>query len=369
MKVPFFDLRRQYKSIQGEIEPKLLKLLQLGEYVSGSEVEGFEKEFASFVGAPYAVAVSSGTSALKLALLCEGIGKGDEVITPSMTFIATTAAVLDVGATPVLVDVTPCSLTLDPVKIKRAISKNTKAILPVHLHGHPADMTEINSIARAEGIKVIEDAAQAHGARHNGLAVGATGNTSCFSFYPAKNLGAFGEAGAITFYKEELADKAREIRNWGQPRKYVHNSPAYNERMDNIQAAILRIKLRHLASWNSARRKIANEYIKKIRSEYISLPSVPEGVDHVFHIFRVRTEYADQLRSHLDDSGIGYGSHYPLPVHQQPYIKKKSVLIPDALNETEAAAREMVSLPMFPEMSQEEIGVVIEALNDFSPNN
>lgn len=361
--VKFLDLQAQYQSIRAEVDEAVLRVLGSGTYVLGPEVEAFEREFASAHGASEGIAVNSGTSALHLALLAAGIGSGDEVITPSMTFTATAAAISYTGANPVFVDVDPLSVTVDPAQIETRITPRTKAIIPVHLYGQPANMAPIMEIAEHHGLIVIEDAAQAHLARYEGRPVGSIGHIGCFSFYPGKNLGAYGEGGLMTTSVPEFARKMRLLRDWGQSRKYHHEVLAYNYRMDAVQGAILRVKFRHLAAWTETRRALAARY-RELLGNRIGIAAEAPGRRHVYHIFSVFHPERDGLRDELGRQGIQTGIHYPIPVHLQEAYRHLGYKAGD-LPVSERVAKEQLSLPLFAELGDEEIARVAMAVRQF----
>jgi dTDP-4-amino-4,6-dideoxygalactose transaminase len=360
--VPFVDLKSQYQSIKEEIDDAISAVLQSSIYALGPEVAKFEEEFAAYHGAAHGVAVNSGTSALHVALLAAGIGQGHEVITVSMTFIATAAAVSYTGAVPVFVDVDPETFTMDVSQLEAKISSRTKAILPVHLYGQSADMDAINEIARRYGLTVIEDAAQAHGAEYAGRRVGTLGHMSAFSFYPGKNLGAYGEGGMVLTNDAGLAHKMRLLRDWGQERKYHHEFIAFNYRMDGLQGAILRVKLRHLDDWIALRRRNAGRY-DELLHHGVTRSKGAVGRGHVFHIYGVFHEARDSLQKYLGEAGIQTGIHYPIPVHLQKPYRANAANWPLKLPVTEAIARQQLSLPMFAELSSEQIESVATAVN------
>jgi len=359
--IPFVDLRSQYSGIKAEITAAIARVLDSGQFVLGDEVEQFEREFASACNAEHGVAVNSGTSALHLALLASGVGRGDEVITVPHTFVATAAAIEYTGARPVFVDIDPATYTMDPNQIARAIGPKTKAILPVHLYGHPADMDPILDIALESGLTVVEDACQAHGAHYKNRPVGGIGRAGCFSFYPGKNLGAYGEGGILVTNDAALAKQARMLRDWGQERKYVHVLKGFNYRMEGIQGAILRVKLRHLPAWTEARRSHAQAYHEKLRHSGLTLPLEAAWARHVYHVYAVRVADRAAVQRTLQSNGIATGIHYPVPVHLQPAWADLGYKAGD-FPEAERAANEVLSLPMFPELSETEIEVVAAAL-------
>jgi dTDP-4-amino-4,6-dideoxygalactose transaminase len=348
--IPFVDLKSQYLSIKDEIDTAVLKVLESTQFVLGNEVVAFEKEFATYCDADYSIAVNTGTSALHLALLAAGVGSGDEVITVSFTFVATAAAICYVGATPVFVDIDPNSYTIDVTQIEKAITERTKAIVPVHLYGQSADMEPILEIARRYGLIVIEDAAQAHRAEYKGQRIGSIGDIGCFSFYPGKNLGGYGEGGAVVTNNPQYAQTICMLRDWGQERRYHHVLKGYNYRMDGIQGAILRVKLRYLDAWTEARRAIAARYDEMLVDSGLVTPTVMPYSYHVYHVYAVRSQQREILQQKLQEQGIQTGIHYPVPVHLQPAYADLGYQ-PGAFPHSEAASREVLSLPMFPELT------------------
>ena len=363
IKVPSLDLRAQYRSIKPEIDAAVARVLDSGQFVLGSEVAAFEQEFATHCGAAECIALNSGTSALHLALLAAGIGPGDEVITVPFTFVASVAAILYVGARPVLVDIDPRSFTLDPTAIEAAITHRTKAILPVHLYGQPADMDPIIEVARRHGLVVIEDAAQAHGGQYKGRPVGSLADMACFSFYPGKNLGAYGEGGAVTTSNPDYTRTIRMLRDWGQDRKYHHVLRGFNCRMEAFQGAILRVKLRHLERWTEARRAIVDKYNRRLADSGVERPTEMPWAQHVYHLYTLRTGNRDALQKALLENGIQTGIHYAAPVHLQPAYANLGYR-PGALPQSEKAAEEVLSLPLYPEMTDAQIERVSQALTD-----
>lgn len=361
IKVPFLNLKMQYQSIKPEIDAAVANVLSSGQFVLGSEVEGFEQEFAAYCGASECIALNSGTSALHLALLAAGIGPGDEVITVPFTFVASVAAVVYTGARPVLVDIDPCSFTIDPAAIEAAITPRTKAILPVHLYGQSADMDPIMEVARRHRLLVIEDAAQAHGAKYKGRWVGSIGDIACFSFYPGKNLGAYGEGGAVTTNNAEYARTIRMLRDWGQNRKYHHVLRGFNYRMEALQGAILRVKLRHLERWTEARRTIAAKYNQLLLASSANRPREMPWARHVYHLYTVRAAHRGSLEQALQEKGIQTGIHYAVPVHLQPAYADLGYS-PHTLPQSEKAAEEVLSLPLYPEMTDDQIQMVANAV-------
>lgn len=348
--IPFLDLKAQYLSIKDEIDTAVLKVLGSTQFILGNEVVALEEEFAAYCHANIGIAVNTGTSALHLALLAAGIGAGDEVITVPFTFVATVAAICYTGATTVFVDIDPVTYTIDVTQIEKAITERTKAILPVHLYGQPADMEPIMEIARRHGLTVIEDAAQAHGAEYKGRRVGSIGDIGCFSFYPGKNLGAYGEGGMAVTNNPEYAYTMRMLRDWGQERRYHHVLKGYNYRMDGIQGAILRVKLRYIEAWTEARRTRAAQYDQLLAG--VSIPAVMPYNRHVYHVYAVRTSQRDALQQSLQEQEIQTGIHYPIPVHLQPAYADLGYQ-PGDFPHSEAASREVLSLPMYPELTTE----------------
>jgi dTDP-4-amino-4,6-dideoxygalactose transaminase len=358
MKVPFLDLKAQHKAIAGEIDAALHAVIEQSAFAGGPFVETFEREFAEFCGCRHAIGVGNGTDALWLALLALDIGPDDEVITVPNTFIATVEAISLAGATPVLVDVDPRTYTMDPDAFEAAITSRTRAVIPVHLYGQMADMDPIRAIANAHGVTVIEDACQAHGATYKGRRAGSIGDAGCFSFYPGKNLGAFGEAGAIVTNRADIADKARVFRDHGQRRKYDHAIRGWNARMDGLQAAVLSVKLKRLDQANAARRKAAQEYTLLFDDvEDVTVPYEAGYGEHIYHVYAIRTPRREALMSALQERGIGYGIHYPVPIHLQDAYSDLG-LAAGTFPVAEQAAGELLSLPMFPELRPEQIQYV-----------
>ena len=359
--VPFVDLKIQYQSIKDEILAAVGHVLETGQFVLGEEVSAFEKEFGSYVDAKHAIALNTGTSGLHLALLAAGIGPGDEVITVPFTFVATAAAIRYTGATPVFVDIDLDSYTMDPALVEKAITPRTKAICPVHLYGQSADLDPILAIAKQRGLKVIEDACQAHGTEYKGRRVGAIGDVGAFSFYPGKNLGAYGEGGIAVTNDDEAARVIRMLRDWGAEKKYYHQLQGFNYRMDGVQGAILRVKLRRLPQWTEARRSHAEAYRKLLADADVVLPREMPYSRHVYHVYAVRTADRAGLQQHLQDQGVQTGIHYPIPVHLQEAHADLGYNIGD-FPCSEQAANEVLSLPMFPEMTFGQIEAVGAAL-------
>ncbi len=362
--VPFLDLKAQYRAIKTEVDAAVIDVLESGHYVLGPAVQQFEAAFARTYELEHAIGCSSGTAALHLALLAVGIGRGDEVITTSMTFIATATAIDLVGAVPVFVDIEPDTALIDPSRIEAAITPRTKAIMPVHLYGQCADMDRIQEIADRHGLIVIEDAAQAHGAKIGGRFAGGMGRLACFSFYPGKNLGAYGEGGLVSTSDAALAQKVRMLRDWGQDRKYHHALKGLNYRMDGVQGAILDVKMRHVEAWTEARRKVARLYEKALAGiPGIVLPVERPGRRHVWHVYGIRVEAArrDQIAKAMGEAGIATNLHYPIPVHLQPCFAELGYGPGDfPISEQHGAAE--LSLPLFPEMTAEQVEQVAAAL-------
>lgn len=364
MSVPFIDLKQQYLGMRDEVLSAVDRVFQSTQFVLGKEVTAFEEEFAAYCGVRHGIAVNSGTSALHLALLAGGVGPGDEVITVPLTFVATAAAIVYTGARPVFVDVDPATYTMDPSLIEAAITPRTKAILPVHLYGHAADMDAICSIARRHNLFVVEDAAQAHGAEYKGQRCGSIGDLGCFSFYPGKNLGAYGEGGIVTTDNPEFARTIRMLRDWGAERKYHHVLKGFNYRMEGVQGAILRIKLRYLEAWTEARRRNAWAYNKLLGESGLSLPVESDGNRHVYHVYAVLTSRSKEFMEALEARGVQTGIHYPVPVHLLPAYSDLNHE-PGDFYQAERIASQEVSLPMFPEMTPAQINEVGEAVLEF----
>ncbi|MBX5235027.1 DegT/DnrJ/EryC1/StrS family aminotransferase [Rhizobium sp. NLR4a] len=360
--IPFLDLKAQYQSIKSEIDAAVLGLLASGQYILGEEVIRLEQEFADYCNVKHAIALNTGTSALHLSLLAAGVGPGDEVITVPFTFVATVSAICYTGATPVFVDVEPMTLTMDPAQLEAKITSRTKAIIPVHLYGQMADMDGIMEVADHHQIPVIEDACQAHGARYKGARAGSIGASGCFSFYPGKNLGACGEGGIAVTNSDEQAKTMRMLRDWGQEQRYHHLLKGFNYRMDAIQGAILRVKLRHLEAWTEARRSHGRRYSSLLAgSPHLRTPvEVPER-RHVYHVYAIRSHDRDGLQRVLAAEGIPSGLHYPIPVHLQKAHADLGYQVGD-FPVSEAAAREVLSLPIYPEMPVQHVDQVAAAL-------
>ena len=364
MDIPFLDLKAQYATLKPELDAAVTDVLAGGWYILGEQVAAFEREFAAYCGVAHGVGVGSGTAALQLALLACSIGPGDEVITVSHTAVATVAAIALAGARPVLVDIEPTTYTLDPQRLEPAITDRTRAVIPVHLYGQPADLAPILEIARRHSLRVIEDCAQAHGATYRGRRVGSFGDLACFSFYPTKNLGAAGDGGMVVTDDAELAERVRLLRQYGWRQRYVSEMAGLNSRLDELQAAILRVKLRYLDEWNERRRALAARYDALLAGSGVVTPAVREGCQHVYHLYVVRSQRRDALQAHLKAQGIGTIVHYPLAVHQQPAYADVAIG-PGGLAETERAAAEVLSLPLYPEMPDEHVERVAAAVRAF----
>jgi dTDP-4-amino-4,6-dideoxygalactose transaminase len=359
--IPFLDLKAQYRQIKPKIDAAVARVIDSAQFVLGPEVAAFEERFAAYCGVKHCIALNSGTSALHLALLAAGIAPGDEVITVSMTFVATTAAILYCGAKPVFVDIDSDTWTMDAHQVEAAVTPRTKAILPVHLHGLVADMDPIIRIARRHGLVVIEDAAQSHGAAYRGRNAGAIGDIGCFSFYPGKNLGAYGEGGATVTDDPELARRMALLRDWGQQSKYRHVVPGYNYRMDAIQGAVLNVKMDHLEDWIAGRRSVAAHYDRLLADGPCRLPTPPPDCRHVYHVYAIRTGQRDRVQEALNAAGIGTGIHYPVPVHLQEAYADLGYG-PGDLPETEAAADQFLSLPIYAELPPDRVAEVAREL-------
>jgi dTDP-4-amino-4,6-dideoxygalactose transaminase len=357
--IPFVDLKAQYASIKMEIDAAVLRTLESTQFVLGAEVAAFEVAFARYCETDHCVCVNSGTSALHLALLAAGVGPGDEVITVPNTFVATVAAIEYCGARPVFADIDPRYFTLDPAKVESAMTSRTKAILPVHLYGQTADMDPIVEIARRGRIAMIEDACQAHGAEYKGRRAGSLGDLACFSFYPGKNLGAYGEGGAVVTNNAEFADKIRMLRDWGQKSKYNHVLKGFNYRLEGIQGAILNVKLKYLERWTESRRDHANLYDRLLAGA--ATPETRPNSRHVYHVYAIRCSNRQELQNELTSRGIQTGIHYPVPIHLMDAYRDLGYREGD-FPESEKAAREVLSLPMYPELSDERIRTVANEL-------
>lgn len=364
MKIPLVDLKAQCFSIRSEIDQAIKEVIDNTDFISGKAVDNFEQNFSMYLGVKRTIGVASGTAALHLALLALGIGPGDEVITPAHTFAATAEAIVHVGALPVFVDINPKTYLINPECVENSITTKTKAIIAVHLYGLSADMDDLRIIAKRHNLWLIEDAAQAHGARYHGLLCGNLGDIACFSFYPGKNLGAFGDAGAVVSNNEDLLKQVKMLRDHGRSAKYTHEIIGYGERLDTLQAAILDVKLKYLNKWNEARWNIAQKYNLKLKDLPIILPFIPKNQNHIFHQYVIRTQHRDQLLEYMKNHEIGVGVHYPIPLHMQPSfqsILRKQISLP----ETEKCAKEILSLPMYPELSDLQIDFIASTIEDY----
>lgn len=364
MTVPFLDLGAAYGELQAEMDAAMARVCSSGWFILGSETEAFEQEFAEYLGVRHCVGVGNGLDALHLALRAMGIGPGDEVIVPSNTFIATWLGVTHAGATPVPVEPDPYTYNLDADRIEAALTPRTRAILPVHLYGQPADMDPINQLAQDHGLLVLEDAAQAHGATYKGRKVGGLGDAAAWSFYPGKNLGALGDGGAITTDDDRLAERMRLLRNYGSEVKYRHETIGFNTRLDELQAAVLRVKLEHLDEWNGRRREIAATYSAELSGAELVCPFVPPWAEPVWHLFVVRTPERDDLQRHLQGKGIATLIHYPVPPHLQPAYEELR-RSEGSLPISEAIHREVLSLPIGPHLTSAEAAAVVDAVRTF----
>lgn len=360
MKVPFLDLKTPHRELQTELTSAIQRVLQSGWFIMGPELEAFETEFAAYCGVKNCIGISNGLEALHLLLRAYDIGPGDEVIVPSNTFIATWLAVTQCGATPVPVEPDVITHNINPALISAAITHRTRAILPVHLYGQPADMDPINEIAAKHGLIVIEDAAQAQGARYKGRQVGSLAHAAGTSFYPGKNLGALGDAGAVLTNDQAIADKVRRLRNYGSDVKYQHDVLGYNSRLDELQAALLRVKLKKLDEWNCRRSDIAKTYLRELTSGELILPEVPSYADPVWHLFVVRSSKRAELQQHLKEHHVDTMIHYPIPPHQQKCYSDRAW---GALPLSESLANEVLSLPLHPFMSEADVAHVVRSLH------
>lgn len=362
--IPMVDLQRQYQDLKSEMDHALQNVLNQGQFILGPEVTALEGEVAAYHGVPFAAGVASGTDALLLALRASGIGAGDEVITTPFTFIATAEVISLIRAIPVFVDIEPDTFNLDPGKIERKITKRTRAIIPVHLFGHPADMEPILELARRYRLKIIEDCAQAFGAAYHGKKVGAMGECGCFSFFPSKNLAGYGDGGMIITRDEETVDRIRMLRNHGSKQRYHHHLLGYNSRLDELQAAIIRVKFRRIDAFNAARRRHADLYRAVIGQEDVILPLERPGCRHVYHQFTLRSKFRDRIMASLQDRGVASAIYYPVPLHRQEVFRADAagVQLPCA----DACAGEVLSLPMFPELREEEIRLIGDIINHAS---
>lgn len=369
-KIPLVDLHAQYETIKPEIDAAIQRTIEKTAFILGPEAKQFETNFAEFCGVKHAIGLDSGTAALHLALIALGVGAGDEVITTAHTFVATSEPVSLVGARPVFVDIDPRTYNMDPAKLEAAITANTKAIISVHLYGQPAEMDAIMAVARKHNIPVIEDAAQAHGATYRDRKIGSLTELACFSFYPGKNLGAYGDAGALTTNSDELNQKIRMLRDHGRTSKYEHEITGYGYRLDGIQGAILDAKLKHLPDWNAARRSHADYYTELLSNldDSIVTPYEPSHLRSAYHLYVIRTRNRDELMQYLKANDIEAGIHYPVPLHLQPVYRNLGYHAGD-FPHTEQAAREILSLPLYPELTHAQIDRVVETMRAFYKNN
>ena len=354
LKVPYFDLTAQYRELRDEIREAIDRVCNKAAFILGEEVERFERAFAEYCGVKHCVGLNSGTSALHLALLAAGIGSGDEVITSANTFFATAEAICYTGATPVFADIDPATANIDPQKVEAAITKQTRAIIPVHLYGRPANLGAITKIAENRGLLVIEDACQAHGATYNGKRVGGFGHSAAFSFYPGKNLGAYGEGGALTTNDDDVAKIARALRSHGEPNRYLHKYVGFNYRMDGFQAAVLNVKMKHLDEWTAKRREFSSLYRELLADAQLDIPQDSPDAECVYHLFVAYVEDRDRVRRALEERGVQTAVHYPIPVHLQeglPHLGYKEGSLPH----TERACQRVLSMPLFPEITEEQV--------------
>jgi dTDP-4-amino-4,6-dideoxygalactose transaminase len=363
MSIPFVDLKAQYATIKDEVTQAISEVVESAWFIGGPKVAEFEKNFAAYVGAKYGVGASSGTSALHMGIAALGIGPGDEVITAANTFIATSEAITHSGATPVFVDVEDSSLNIDPARIEAAITPKTRAIIPVHLYGQPADMNPIRELAKKHNLKVIADAAQAHGATYHGERQGILGDVTCYSFYPGKNLGAYGDAGIVVTDNKDVAEKAEMLANHGRHEKYTHKAEGYNYRLDAVQAAVLDVKLKHLDDWTDKRRSRAKRYDQAFADGPVRPVGECEDRTCVYHLYVIRTQDPEKLGAALGDKGIATGIHYPIPLHLQEAYQHLG-LAEGSFPVTEKAAGEILSLPMYPELTDEMVDEVVAAVKE-----
>jgi len=364
MKIPLVDLKAQYLSIQGEIDSSIKKVISETAFIGGSYCTNFENDFANYCETKYCIGVGNGTDALFITLKALNIGQGDEVITVANSFIATSEAITATGAKVVFIDCNPDTYTIDINKVEEKINKNTKAIIPVHLYGHPAEMDEISSITQKYNLFIIEDAAQAHGARYNGKRVGTLGDAACFSFYPGKNLGAYGDGGAIVTNDIDIAERCRMLANHGRLEKYSHKIEGFNSRLDSIQAAILSVKLQHLDEWNRQRQRVANYYYHNLLLPEVKCPFKENYVEHVYHVFVVQTQKRNELQSFLIENGISTGIHYPIPLPYQQaysYLEHK----PGEFMVSENLAKNILSLPIYPELFDNSLEYIVSKIKEF----
>lgn len=368
MKIPFVDLKSQYISIAKEIDESIDRVINNTDFILGNDVKLLEEEFCGFCETKYGIGVDNGTSALELSLRALNIGTADEVITVPNTFIATVSAIVFTGATPVFVEIDPKTYNIDTAKLENAITSKTKAIIPVHLYGQPADMTSIMEIARKHNLYVVEDACQAHGALYRGKKAGSFGITGCFSFYPGKNLGAYGDGGMVVTNDSNIAEKVIGLRNYGRKEKYTHIFLGYNKRLDSLQAAILRVKLKRLSDWNEKRRANANYYSKLLKDMQVIIPYEAPDCYHVYHLYIIQARNRDKLADYLQSKDISTGLHYPMPLHLQPVFKYLGYSEGD-FPVTEKHSQNILSLPMFPELTKDQIEFIVYSIKEFLKNN
>ncbi|MCG0274839.1 MAG: DegT/DnrJ/EryC1/StrS family aminotransferase [Thermosediminibacteraceae bacterium] len=364
MKLQFLDLKAQYETIKEEIKKAIIDAVESGQYIMGPNVKAFEEEIAAYLGVKHAIAVANGTDALVLTLDALGIGPGDEVITSPYTFFASAECISRVGAKPVFADIDPNTFNICPEEIEKKISEKTKAIIPVHIFGQAADMDKITALAEKHGLYVIEDACQAIGAEINGRKVGTIGKAGCFSFFPTKNLGAYGDGGLVVTNDDELAEKIRLLRVHGSRKKYFHEAVGYNSRLDEIQAAILRVKLKYIDSWNEARRQKAKLYNELLKNTPVKTPDIKDEKSHVFHLYTILAPNRDELKKHLEQKGIPTGIYYPLPLHLQEAYKDLGYEKGD-MPIAEKTCESNLSLPIYPELTDEQIKFIVDAVIEF----
>jgi dTDP-4-amino-4,6-dideoxygalactose transaminase len=360
--IPFLDLKAQYQALESEINTAIAEVLQSAQFILGPQVKSLEEQIAAYCECGFGVGVASGTDALRLALTALEIGPGDEVITTPFTFVATANTISHCGAKPVFVDIDPQTYTLDAAVVEASVTKRTKAIVPVHLYGHPCDMDTLLSLARSYGLKIVEDCAQAIGACYNGKKLGSLGDAGCLSFFPSKNLGAYGDGGMVVTNMPEVADRVDVLRRQGGKKKYNHEILGFNSRLDTLQAAILEVKLKYLDEWQQGRRKVAERYNQLLSGLPLSSPCEAPGAYHVYHQYTIRTARRDELAAYLRDRGIPTMVYYPLCLHKQPlYASESDLLLPHA----EAAAREVLSLPIYPELGEQDLEHIAHAIHSF----
>ena len=363
--IPFADFKAQYAAIRTEIRQAIDGVLESGWYILGEQGRAFEEEFAAYLGSAHAMGVGSGTDAIQLALMALGIGPGDEVIIPANTCMPTICGIMAAGARPVAADVSEATLTLDPASVETKLTSATKALVPVHLYGHPCDMDALNALAQSGGLVVVEDCAQAHGAMYKRKKCGMLAHAAAFSFYPTKNLGAYGDGGAVVTSDPDTAERVRSMRNYGEDRRYHHNRPGINSRLDELQAAILRVKLRYVDTWNTRRKELAAKYLNALADAEVTLPFVAPWATPSWHLFAVRSKHRDALQGHLKEKGIQTLIHYPIPVHLQEACREIMQANAGDLPIAEAACRQVLSLPLYPELPGESVERVINAVLEF----